>query len=196
VSALPIENPRRGRQQVDEVGTSLHNLVVDGRRRCKLALATNLSLTQAVQAEDVRSIGMEWLRSVSMLQPPLNTTPEQCIPVGHWSTELDARCRGQPWNPSRSSELQQRVNSQSQERNCSSTTQLWEALTQHVAELILNTALLTEIRRDTEIHDDVGLIGQLLGIQAADEQEANAINEGLGQGLQLAAQGWEREQPL
>ena len=66
MSALPIENPRRGRQQVDEVGTSLHNLVVDGRRRCKLALATNLSLTQAVQAEDVRSIGMEWLRSVSI----------------------------------------------------------------------------------------------------------------------------------
>ena len=71
-----------------------------------------------------------------------------------------------------------------------------EGLTQHVSEFILNTTLLTKIRRDTEIHDDVGLIGELLRVQTADEQEADAVDESLGQGLQLAAQGWEREQLL
>jgi len=83
-----------------------------------------------------------------------------------------------------------------QKRSCSSTTQRYDVRTQHVSTLILNAALVTNVRRDTEIHDEVCLTRVLLRIQAADEEEANATGELLGQGLQLIAQGWKREQLL
>jgi hypothetical protein len=62
--------------------------------------------------------------------------------------------------------------------------------------LILTAALITNVRRDTKIHDEVDLARVLLGIQAADEEEANAIGQDLGQVLQFAAQGRERKQLL
>ena len=68
--------------------------------------------------------------------------------------------------------------------------------TEHVSKFILTTALLTNVCRDTEIHDEVCLIRELLRIQAANEQEADAIDEAFGQSLQLAAQGRERERLL
>jgi hypothetical protein len=68
--------------------------------------------------------------------------------------------------------------------------------TEHVSKFILTTALLTNVCRDTKIHDEVCLIRELLRIQAANEQEADAIDEAFGQSLQLAAQGRERERLL
>lgn len=61
MSGLPVEDPRRSRQEVDDIGSGLDDLVVDGCGRCKLALSANLSLTQTLQAEDVSRVGMEWL---------------------------------------------------------------------------------------------------------------------------------------
>jgi hypothetical protein len=61
VSALPVEDPRRSGQEVDDIGSGLDDLVVDGCGRCKLALSANLSLTQTLQAEDVSRVGMKWL---------------------------------------------------------------------------------------------------------------------------------------
>jgi hypothetical protein len=46
---------------VDDVGPALDDIVVDGCCRRKLALAPSFCLTQAVQAENVRSVGVEWL---------------------------------------------------------------------------------------------------------------------------------------
>lgn len=69
-------------------------------------------------------------------------------------------------------------------------------LTQHVTTLILTAALIADVRRDTKIHDEVDLTRVLLGIQATDEEEANAIGENLGQVLQLAAQSWKGKQLL
>lgn len=68
--------------------------------------------------------------------------------------------------------------------------------TEHVSKFILTTTLLTNVCGDTKIHDEVCLIRELLRIQAANEQEADAIDEAFGQSLQLAAQGRERERLL
>jgi hypothetical protein len=71
--------------------------------------------------------------------------------------------------------------------------QFQEAHTQHISKFILTTALLTNVCRHTKVHDDVCLLRELLRVQAADEQEANTIDKALGQNLQLATQGLERE---
>ena len=114
--------------------------------------------------------------------------------------EPDAHCQGLPENPGLSSELDAvlaleyilRISRKVKARKLLDGS----VLTQHVTTLILTAALIADVRRDTKIHDEVDLTRVLLGIQAANEKEANAIGENLGQVLQLAAQSWERKQLL
>lgn len=46
---------------MDDIGSILGDVVVDGRRRCQTTLTADHGLTHRVQAEDVTSVGMEWL---------------------------------------------------------------------------------------------------------------------------------------
>jgi hypothetical protein len=114
--------------------------------------------------------------------------------------EPDAHCQGLPEDPGLSSELDTvlAVEYILWMGGKAKSAELLDGnvLTQHVTTLILTAALIANVRRDTKIHDEVDLTRVLLGIQAADEEEANAIGKNLGQVLQLAAQSWERKQLL
>lgn len=114
--------------------------------------------------------------------------------------EPDAHCQGLPEDPGLSSELDTvlAVEYILWMGGKAKSAELLDGnvLTQHVTTLILTAALIADVRRDTKIHDEVDLTRVLLGIQATDEEEANAISENLGQVLQLAAQSWKGKQLL